>query len=54
MTAICALLINQVLFGPLSHLPLETISTCSGEVCVVYWVDEDKCEQVDTKMGEVK
>jgi hypothetical protein len=43
---LCAILINQVLFGPLAHLPMDSISTCSKTQCVIYWVEREECETV--------
>jgi len=45
-TLLCAMLINQVLFGPLQHIPMDSISTCSSTQCVIYWVEKDECETV--------
>jgi hypothetical protein len=44
---VCALLIEQFLRGPLAHIPLQSISTCQRNVCVVYWVEAEKCEEID-------
>ena len=46
ISLMCALLIEQVLSGPLASVPLETIGTCSNNRCVIYWVEQDVCEEV--------
>ena len=43
--AMCALLMHEALYGPLAGIPIESIGTCTGEVCVVYWIEDDTCEE---------
>jgi hypothetical protein len=46
-TLLCAMLIQQALTGPLAHLPMDSISTCSKTQCVIYWVESEECETVE-------
>ena len=46
MATLCALLMNQALYGPLSHLPIESIGLCNEQACAIYWIEDENCEEV--------
>jgi len=48
MNALCAMLINQVLFGPLASVDMETLGACDANQCAVYWVESERCEMVQS------
>ena len=52
--AMCALLMHEALYGPLADIPTESMGTCTGDVCVVYWTESRECEEVEVNLTKRK
>ena len=49
MSAIAFTLCSQLMWeaynGPLAHIARGSIGTCAEGTCVVYWIEEDVCDE---------